>query len=132
MSTTATSSTATNDKVKALPPGNPDTILNFNNASALLNELDDETNAKNYVHLRVVQRNGKKRVTIIEGLEDDLDLKRIAQALQKTLKCGGHVVDDAEHGLVIQLTGDQRLQVRDFLLEEGIVPSKNHIKVHGY
>ena len=109
-----------------------ETILNLNNAAALLDELDDETNAKNYVHLRVVQRNGRKRVTIIEGLEDDLDLKRIAQALQKAFKCGGHVVDDPDHGLVIQLTGDQRLKVRDFLLEEGIVASKNHIKVHGY
>lgn len=118
-----------NERISAQPP---ETILNLNNAAALLDELDDETNAKNYVHLRVLQRNGRKRVTVIEGLEDDLDLKRIAQALQKAFKCGGHVVDDPEHGLVIQLTGDQRLKVRDFLLEEGIVPSKNHIKVHGY
>ena len=45
------------------------------------NELDfDENNKKNKVHIRKIQRNGKKCVTIVEGLENDLDIKKITKA----------------------------------------------------
>ena len=44
--------------------------------------------------------------------------------------CNGTLVDDEEAGQVIQLQGDQRLKISQFLVQEGI--SKNTIKVHGF
>jgi translation initiation factor 1 len=45
--------------------------------------------------------------------------------------CNGTVVDDPELGQVIQLQGDQRKNVVDFLTQEGLV-KKDLIKVHGF
>jgi translation initiation factor 1 len=44
--------------------------------------------------------------------------------------CNGTLVDDEEAGQVIQLQGDQRTKISNFLVEEGI--SRNTIKVHGF
>jgi translation initiation factor 1 (eIF-1/SUI1) len=45
--------------------------------------------------------------------------------------CNGTVVDDPDLGQVIQLQGDQRKNVVDFLTQEGLV-KKDLIKVHGF
>lgn len=44
--------------------------------------------------------------------------------------CNGTLVDDEEAGQVIQLQGDQRTKILNFLVEEGL--PKNTIKVHGF
>jgi len=38
------------------------------------------------VHIRVQQRNGRKCITLIEGLADDLDIKRICKVLKYVLE----------------------------------------------
>jgi translation initiation factor SUI1 len=43
----------------------------------------------------------------------------------------GTIVDDPELGKVIQLQGDQRKNVADFLVKEGIC-KKSTVKVHGF
>jgi translation initiation factor 1 len=40
-------------------------------------------------------------------------------------------VDDEEMGQVIQLSGDQRKPVSQFLIEQGIV-EKDKLKIHGF
>jgi len=40
-------------------------------------------------------------------------------------------VEDAEMGFVIQLQGDKRKAIAQFLLEEGIA-FREEIKIHGY
>jgi translation initiation factor 1 len=76
---------------------------------------------KNKYHIRVQQRNGRKCITSIDGLEEDLDLKRICKAMREAFSCNGNVVmkSDEETG-VIQLQGDNRKAVALFLIEEGI------------
>ena len=44
--------------------------------------------------------------------------------------CNGTLVDDEELGQVIQLQGDQRTKIQQFLIEEGL--PKETIKVHGF
>lgn len=44
--------------------------------------------------------------------------------------CNGTLVDDEEMGQVIQLQGDQRLKISNFLTEEGV--PKATIKLHGF
>lgn len=44
--------------------------------------------------------------------------------------CNGTLVDDEEMGQVIQLQGDQRVKISNFLTEEGI--PRTTIKLHGF
>ena len=55
------------------------------------------------MHVRVQQRNGRKCITTVQGLADDLDILKITRALKKTFKCNGSVVQDEELGEVIQV-----------------------------
>ena len=93
-----------------------------------------DTFAKSKIHIRVQQRNGKKSITSVEGLDEDLDQKRICKAMRKLFNCNGNVVEDENRGEVIQLQGDQRDNVRAFLLEQEIIPSseKDRLVIHGF
>lgn len=81
--------------------------------------------------IRIRQRNGRKTWTTIEGLDKDFDQKVILRQLRKDLACNGTVIDDKELGEVIQLQGDHRQQVGQFLIKEGIVKREN-LKIHGF
>lgn len=50
--------------------------------------------------MRVQQRSGRKCITTIQGLADDLDVNKIARALKKTFKCNGTVANDPEVSLL--------------------------------
>lgn len=83
------------------------------------------------MHIRIQQRNGRKSITIVTGLADDLDLKRLLKAFKRNFKCNGALIADDEEGEVIQLQGDQRKNVRDFLVDQEIV-HKDSILMHGF
>ena len=89
---------------------------------------DDENQSR--VHIRVQQRNGRKCVTTVQGLADDLDLKKILKYVKKMFNTNGTVVKD-DICDVIQLQGDQRKNIYRFLTEFNIVP-KSQITVHGF
>lgn len=91
---------------------------------------DDQVVTKGIVHIRLQQRNGRKSLTTIQGLDDKLDLNKLTKAFKKEFCCNGCVVENKELGKVIQLQGDQREKVRSFLAEEEIASSRM-IKVHG-
>jgi len=82
------------------------------------------------VHIRVQQRNGRKCITTIQGLDTQLDLKKILKAIKKAECCNGTVVEDEEMGQVLQFQGDQRDAVSKFLTENEIVETAK-IKKHG-
>lgn len=83
------------------------------------------------VHIRVQVRNRKKCITTVQGLATDLDLKKILKALKKSFKCNGAIVNDETSGEIIQLQGDNRAGIVDFLVSEEIV-GKDSIVVHGF
>ncbi|KAJ2459060.1 Eukaryotic translation initiation factor eIF-1 [Coemansia sp. RSA 2424] len=85
----------------------------------------------NVVHIRVQQRNGRKTITTIQGLAEELDLKKIVKYMKKTYACNGTVVEDEEHGQIIQLQGDQRTVASTFLIEQKI-SKKQNVKIHGF
>ena len=70
-------------------------------------------------------------MTIVQGMPDDLDLKKILKALKKTFSTNGTVLKDKEMGYVIQLQGDKRKEVYEFFDKYQIVP-KSQMKVHGF
>lgn len=92
---------------------------------------EETTAGADYVHIRVQQRNGKKSLTTVQGLKKSYDYKKVLKALKKEFCCNGTVVDDPELGQVIQLQGDQRKNVLQFLTQEGLV-KKDLIKIHGF
>ncbi|KAK4344532.1 hypothetical protein RND71_034708 [Anisodus tanguticus] len=75
---------------------------------------------KDYVHIRIQQRNGRKSLTTVQGLKKEFSYNKILKDLKKEFCCNGTVVQDPELGQVIQLQGDQRKNVSTFLVEAGI------------
>jgi len=82
------------------------------------------------VHLKLQQRSARKCITIIEGLAEDLDFKKIAQALRQSYNASCAVIETEKNGTVLQMSGDQRQNVLQFLTVTNIC-TKEQIKVHG-
>lgn len=80
--------------------------------------------------IRIQQRNGRKTLTTVQGVPREFDQKRILKALKKDFACNGTIVKDLEMGEVIQLQGDQRLKVSEFLTTQLPIQKKS-IKIHG-
>ncbi|CAA6656553.1 unnamed protein product [Spirodela intermedia] len=90
------------------------------------NAADSAAGTKEYVHVRVQQRNGRKCLTTVQGLKKQYSYSKILKDLKKEFCCNGTVVQDPELGQVIQLQGDQRKNVSTFLIQ------KENIKLHGF
>ncbi|XWW94238.1 hypothetical protein V2A60_002181 [Cordyceps javanica] len=125
-------------------------------------EADEDTGevkqTQNYIHIRIqrtfliplvappraasteprsrvpVERNGRKTLTTVQGLPKKFDQKKILKVIKKKFACNGTIVADSEMGEVIQLQGDQRKDVQEFLIDkkEGLELDPKTIKVHGF
>jgi translation initiation factor 1 len=102
-------------------------------------EADEGTGEKtaqsqDYIHIRIQQRNGRKTLTTVQGLPKKFDQKKILKVIKKKFACNGTIVADSEMGEVIQLQGDQRKDIQDFLTDkkEGLGLDTKTIKVHGF
>jgi translation initiation factor 1 len=101
-------------------------------------EADEDTGetkqSQNYIHIRIQQRNGRKTLTTVQGLPKKFDQKKILKVIKKKFACNGTIVADTEMGEVIQLQGDQRKDVQEFLTDkkEGLELDAKTIKVHGF
>ncbi|KAG9778262.1 hypothetical protein KCU88_g4343, partial [Aureobasidium melanogenum] len=100
-------------------------------------EADDDTGeakqSQNYIHIRIQQRNGRKTLTTVQGLPKKFDQKKILKVIKKKFACNGTIVTDSEMGEVIQLQGDQRKDVQEFLTaKDGLELDAKTIKVHGF
>ncbi|KAG8492572.1 hypothetical protein CXB51_009987 [Gossypium anomalum] len=89
------------------------------------NAEDSGAGAKEYVHIRVQQRNGRKSLTTVQGLKKEFSYNKILKDLKKEFCCNGTVVQDPELGQVIQLQGDQRKNVSTFLVQVIVIASWN-------
>ena len=88
-------------------------IENFSGFDAFADAEETGTGDQGKVHIRVQQRNGRKCITLIEGLAEDLDVKRICKAFKKNFSCNGAITKDADNGEIIQLSGDQRTNTKE-------------------
>lgn len=94
-------------------------------------ETDGGDDKKSYIHIRIQQRNGRKTLTTIQGLPKEFDPKKILKVAKKEYATNGSIVNDTELGEVIQLQGDQRQKISEFMVNElGI--KKTNIKIHGF
>lgn len=86
------------------------------------------------IHLRIQKRNARKHITVAEGIYelDGINIKRLLRELRKKFCCMGSEVRDAKtDAKFLQLSGDQRENLKTFLLAEGLV-EKSQIVVHGF
>lgn len=94
----------------------------------------------------MTERNGRKTLTTVQGLPKKFDQKKILKVIKKKFgiflgtlisayvlicaACNGTIVNDTEMGEVIQLQGDQRKDVQEFLIDkEGLELDAKTIKV---
>merc|ERR1712014_107398 len=94
------------------------------------------------VHIRMQQRNGRKSWTTVAGFPAEVrlpksgkvlavDFDKILRALKKTFKTNGVLIQDADHGSVIQLQGDIRKEFAEFLIEVTALITKDQVMIHG-
>ena len=67
----------------------------------------------------------------MQGLPEEIDFQKLARVWRKEWKCISAVIDGDDFGKVIQLSGDHRKLVAQFLIYEGIALQKE-IKIHGF
>lgn len=91
----------------------------------------DDSVQDGLVHIRIQQRNGRKTLTTVQGLSSEYDLKKIVRACKKEFACNGTVIEHPEYGEVLQLQGDQRENICQWLTKSGLAKS-DQLKVHGF
>jgi translation initiation factor 1 len=91
------------------------------NAAIDLSSLDKTRVDK--IHIRT-QQMGKKWITTIDGLDEDLDQKKIAKHLQKDLHCSAKVSQNKDDKDVITLQGDQRALLKDWLVTNEVLTAE--------
>lgn len=91
---------------------------------------DTKTLQLTQVHIRNRQRTARKSWTTIEGLSPDIDLAFLLKALRKTLNTNGTLLHNERLGHIIQLQGDHRSAIMEFLVNSNIV-AKDRIILHG-
>ncbi|KAJ5119655.1 hypothetical protein N7448_010324, partial [Penicillium atrosanguineum] len=97
-------------------------------------DADEETGetkqSQDYIHIRIQQRNGRKTLTTVQGLPKKFDQKKILKVIKKKFACNGTIVADTEMGEVIQLQGDQRKDIQEFMTaKDGLELDAKTIKV---
>lgn len=99
----------------------------FNNS---INELDFTLHDFK-INIYVKQRNTKKYWTIIENLKEieNIVIKDVLKDFKKLLSCNGSINKD--ENTVIQLQGDHRNAVKDYLLNKFSL-REDSIIIHGF
>ena len=77
---------------------------------------------------------GKKWITMIDGLDTDLDLKRISRAMKKSLHCSVTIATNKDEKEILQLQGDQREFIKEWLVANEVLTKKEgeeRVMIHG-
>lgn len=86
------------------------------------------------IHIRT-QQMGRKWLTTIDGLDDDLDLKRIVRALKGELHCSAVVcVDEKSENEYIKLSGNQKEALKTWLIANSVLTEQeaaDRLVIHG-
>ena len=106
--------------------------IQFTNDPFADDSAQDNFVSKNKIHIRLQQRNAKKSITTIQGLDHKkvnviVELKK----MKKIFSCNGNIVEDDEYEKVIQLQGDHRIATKTYLMEK-LGYNVDNIKIHGY
>ena len=85
----------------------------------------------NFIDIYIKQRNGRKSITMIEGLGDDKNkLKLIVKELRKKMSCGGSVSTNKDGNLYIKFSGKDLENIVKYLINV-LNYDKDDIRIHG-
>ncbi|KAA8574538.1 hypothetical protein MFRU_015g00470 [Monilinia fructicola] len=125
-----------------LPPIKMEQVENLKTVDPFADAGDVDLKSTNKIHIRSQQVSGPTKrdkegnvkprlVTTISGLPDRFDKKKILQFIKKKLACAGTIINDETWGEVIQLQGDLREEVQDFVSDRnGLELSRDLIVLH--
>ncbi len=91
-----------------------------------------EDKKRSIVDIRGQQRTGRKNWTLVSGLKDTLDLKKILKYIRKLFKTNGTIRYDEQHGYIIQVQGDIREEIAKFLRDYSVCTKDDVINVRGW
>ncbi len=93
-------------------------------------EMNDDIFENSKVTITVEKRGGKRFITNVIGMAEELDLNKILSYLKKKHNCSGSIIKDEKYGEVMSFTGDQKENIYNFLINEQIY-AKEDIIVKG-
>lgn len=77
---------------------------------------------EDYIHVRIQQRNGRRSLTIIQEIADELEKKELGKAFKKKSGCNGTAIGHPQYGEVTRVQDDQHKNTRE--RENGQVDNK--------
>jgi translation initiation factor SUI1 len=92
-----------------------------------ITDLQEEQLFTSKVTISIEKRNGKKCITNVIGMAEDLDLKKILSYLKKKHNCNGSIIKDEKYGEVMLFSGDQKENIYNFLIKEDIYKAEDII-----
>lgn len=98
-------------------------IMNIN----VMLDTDNNIFENSKVTISVEKRNGRKCITNVIDMAEDLDLPKILSYLKKTYNCNGSILKDEKYGEVMSFTGDQKENIYNFLIKEQIYKKEDII-----
>jgi len=106
-------------------------ILNLNKNTINFDEDEDDENNNfdiSKIHIIITQRNNRKFYTNIKGINTKYDYKLLLNELKKKFNTNGSIVTNKDTLVKsIQLNGDLKLEVKEFLINENISEQNNII-----
>lgn len=95
------------------------------------NKIINQNSDINLINIKMVQRNRKKCTTIIENLlsKTNLDIKNHIKFWKKKFGCNVFIEKDENDLEVIKLSGNQILNIQEYLIKENICSSSD-IQIH--
>ena len=111
---------------------NESKIISFN-SNNILNELDsisDNNSSTVKIHIRIKQRTSRKYITTIENISSEYNYQKLLKAMKNKFHCNGSI-EKYDDITAIQLFGDQRAFIKQFLINEGIAQEQDII-IHGF
>jgi translation initiation factor SUI1 len=84
-----------------------------------MDEIDEEFD-RNKITISVRNRTGRKLATHVYGFGEEFDLEKILKHWQKKFHCTGSIEKSDKFGDVIKLTGNHKMPIFDFLVQEEI------------
>lgn len=96
----------------------------------IINKTNNDIITDPDIHIYIKQR-GRKHITYVTNIPQAIDLISICKEMKKKFSCGGTTKKNEEFGLFIELSGDQRDSIKEYLVTHKLVEEKN-IVIHGF
>jgi translation initiation factor SUI1 len=100
-----------------------DTLLNFGTTDVFASAAGKPFDRTSKIHIRT-QQQGRRWITTVEGLDDDLDQGRIARAMKKTMHCAAKATQDERGNDVIIMQGNHATDVAEWLVVNEVLTAK--------